>query len=132
MNLSQMRSNVRRDLRDEDAQHYRWSDDELDRHIAHAVKDLSEAIPREQRQEAATTEVSRDIDISSLSDCIRIMAVEYPLGRFPKCYQRFSLWADTITLLGEEVPTAPTPPSTTANCTAWTAKAQPFPLTLRT
>ena len=33
MNLSEMRTIVRRDLHDEDAGNYRWTDDELDRHI---------------------------------------------------------------------------------------------------
>ena len=37
------------DLHDEDAANYRWSDDELDRHIAHAAKEFSEAIPYEQK-----------------------------------------------------------------------------------
>ena len=44
MDLSTMRTMVRRDLKDEDTP-YRWSNDELDRHIAHAVKDFSEAPP---------------------------------------------------------------------------------------
>jgi len=61
MNLTEMRNIVRRDLKDEDAGNYRWTDDELNRHIAHAVK-------------------------------------------FPKRYQRFALWGDTVTLLGDEVP----------------------------
>jgi hypothetical protein len=33
-----------------------------------------------------------------------IEAVEYPLDQFPKRYQRFSLWGDTLTLLGDEIP----------------------------
>jgi len=33
-----------------------------------------------------------------------VEAVEYPVDKFPKRYQRFSLWADTLTLLGDEVP----------------------------
>jgi len=33
MNLSDMRTIVRRDLKDEDAGNYRWTNDELDRHI---------------------------------------------------------------------------------------------------
>jgi hypothetical protein len=33
-----------------------------------------------------------------------VEAVEYPVGRFPQWYQRFRLWGDTITLLGNEVP----------------------------
>ncbi len=104
MNLTEMRAVVRYDLCDEDASGYRWSDDELDRHIAHAVKEFSEAVPYEQRATLAATSGSREIDISDLSDRVMVQAVEYPAGKFPKMYQRFSLWADTITLLGDEVP----------------------------
>jgi len=104
MNLSEMRTIVRRDLHDEDASNYRWTDDELDRHIARAVKDMSEAIPCEQKAAKATTSGSREIDVSTVTDRISIEAVEYPVDKYPKKYQRFSLWADTLTLLGDEVP----------------------------
>jgi len=104
MTLSEMRAIVRQDLHDEDSENYRWSDDELDRHITHAVKEFSEAIPLEQKETKATTASSREIDISSLADRVMVQAVEYPVGRFPKIYQRFSLWGDAITLLGDEVP----------------------------
>src|SRR3972149_1752121 len=104
MNLTEMRTIVRRDLHDEDAANYRWSNDELDRHITHAVKELSEAVPLEQKATIATTSGSREIDISSLSDRIMVEAVEYPVGKFPQRYQRFALWGDTLTLLGDEVP----------------------------
>ena len=104
MNLSEMRTIVRRDLHDEDAENYRWTNDELDRHIAHAVKDFSEALPLEQKATKATTSDSREIDISSLSDRVMVAAAEYPVDKFPKSYQRFSLWGDTLTLLGDEVP----------------------------
>ncbi len=104
MNLTDMRTIVRRDLHDEDASNYRWTNDELDRHIAHAVKDFSEAIPDEQKATKATTSGSREIDISTITNRIMVEAVEYPVDRFPKRYQRFALWADTITLLGAEVP----------------------------
>jgi len=104
MNLTEMRAIVRRDLHDEDASNYRWTNDELDRHIAHAVKDFSDAIPDEQKATKATTSGSREIDISTVTDRIMVEAVEYPVDRFPKRYQRFALWGDTITLLGDEVP----------------------------
>ncbi len=104
MNLSEMRTVVRRDLHDEDAENYRWSDDELDRHITHAVQDFSEAVPSEQKVTKATTSGSREIDISTITDRVTVQAVEYPVGRFPPVYQRFALWADTVTLLGNEVP----------------------------
>jgi len=104
MNLSDMRAVVRRDLHDEDANNYRWTNDELDRHIAHAVKDFSEAIPYEQKATKATTSGSREVDISTITERSMVEAVEYPVDKFPKRYQRFSLWADTLTLLGDEVP----------------------------
>lgn len=104
MNLSEMRTIVRRDLHDEDSENYRWSDDELDRHIAHAVKDFSDATPYEQKATIPTTEGSREIDISSLSDRIMVEAVEYPINQFPKSYQRYAIWENTLTLLGDEVP----------------------------
>lgn len=104
MNLSEMRAIVRRDLKDEDENNYRWTNDELDRHITHTVRELSEAIPHEQKATKATTSGSREIDISTLSDRIMVQAVEYPVDKFPKQMQRFILWGDTLTLLGEEVP----------------------------
>ena len=104
MNLSEMRAIVRRDLHDEDASNYRWTDDELDRHIAHAVKDFSEHLPDEQKATKATTSGSRELDISDLSDRVMVVAVEYSVANFPKRYQRFSLWSDMLTILGEEIP----------------------------
>ena len=49
MNLSEMRTRVRQDLRDLDAADYRWSDAELDRHIEHGVRELSLAVPQEAK-----------------------------------------------------------------------------------
>ena len=104
MNLGDMRTIVRRDLKDEDAANYRWTNDELDRHIAHAVKSFSEAIPYEQKATKATTSGSREIDIATITDRIMVEAVEYPVDKVPKRYQRFSLWGDTLTILGDELP----------------------------
>ena len=104
MNLGEMRTIVRRDLKDEDENNYRWTNDELDRHIHHVVRELSEAIPCEQKATKATLSGSREVDISSLSDRIMVQAVEYPVDNFPKRFQRFTLWGDTLTLLGDEVP----------------------------
>jgi hypothetical protein len=104
MNLGDMRTIVRRDLHDENSGSYRWTNDELDRHIAHAVKDFSEAVPFEQKAVKATTAGSREINIVSLTDRVIVEAAEYPADKFPKRYQQFSLWADILTLLGDEVP----------------------------
>ena len=104
MDLNTMRTIVRRELRDEDAGNYRWSDDELDRHIARAVKEFSEAVPLPAKATLPTTSDSRVIDISSLTDRVMVEAVEYPAGKFPPCYQRFALWGHALTLFSDEVP----------------------------
>jgi len=104
MDLNTMRTILRRDLKDEDAANYRWSDDELDRHIAHAVKDFSEALPLPAKATLPTTAGSRVIDISSLADRVMVEAVEYPLDKFPPRYQRFALWGHALTLFGDEAP----------------------------
>ncbi len=104
MNLTDMRAIVRRDLHDEDSDNYRWTDNEVNRHIAHAVQELSEYIPYEQKATKATTSGSRDLDISTITNRIMVEAIEYPIDKFPKKYQPFALWADTLTILGDEVP----------------------------
>jgi hypothetical protein len=104
MDLSTMRSIVRRDLKDEDAPNYRWSDDELDRHIARAVKEFSEAVPFPAKATLPTTADSRVVDISPLTDRVMVEAVEYPLDVFPPSYQKFALWGHALTLFGEETP----------------------------
>ncbi|MFH1650888.1 MAG: hypothetical protein ABID87_02120 [Chloroflexota bacterium] len=104
MNLGDMRTIVRRDLHDEDSENYRWTNDELDRHIARAVKEFSEHLPRPQKATKATTADSREMDITTLTDRVMVEAVEYPVDKFPRRYQPFSLWGDTLTLLGDEIP----------------------------
>ncbi|MBI2836141.1 MAG: hypothetical protein HYX85_00405 [Chloroflexi bacterium] len=104
MNLADMRALVRRDLHDEDSSNYRWTDNELDRHIAHAVKDFSEAAPYEQKATKATTAGSRVLDISTITNRVIVEAAEYPVDKFPKVYQPFALWGDSLTFLGDEVP----------------------------
>jgi hypothetical protein len=104
MDISDMRAIVRRDLHDEDENDRRWTDDEIDRHIGHALSEFSERLPLEEKALLATTAGSREIDISGIGGRVTVAAVEYPVGRYPALYQRFSLWGDTLTLLGGEVP----------------------------
>ena len=103
MNLTEMRTLVRRDLKDE-ATPFRWSDAELDRHILYALKEFSEALPLEQKATIATTPGSREISLSTITDRIMLQAVEFPVDKFPRHYQRFAIWGDLLSLLGDEVP----------------------------
>jgi len=104
VNLSEMRTRVRRDLHDEDPANQRWTDDELDRHIERAVRELSLAIPLEAKATPTTSEGSRDISLASLSDLVAVEAVEYPVDNYPPSYIPFSLWAGTLTLLVDATP----------------------------
>lgn len=104
MDLSTMRTIVRRDLKDEDEENYRWSDDELDRHIAHALKEFSEAMPQPAKATLSTTPDSRVIDISPLTERVMVEAVEYPLEQYPPSYRKFALWGHALTLFTDEVP----------------------------
>jgi hypothetical protein len=100
--LQDIRDRIRIDLHDEDAQ--RWSDEVLDRHIARALGDIDNAVPRETSAQLGTTPGSRDIDIGSLSALIRVEAVEYPVGRYPPEHVPFSQWENGLTLQGPTVP----------------------------
>ena len=100
MNLSDMRTLVRRDLKDEDASNYRWQDNEIDRAIGRAVAELSRYVPREMKSTIATVDGSREIDISSLTDRVSVDKIEFPAGEHPRQFQRFTVYADTLTLIG--------------------------------
>jgi len=101
MNLSTMRTLVRRDLKDEDNSNYRWQDNEIDRAIGRAVAELSCYIPREMKATVATIDGSREIDISTLTDRVSVDRVEFPVGESPRQFQRFVVYSDAITLVGD-------------------------------
>jgi len=101
MNLSDMRTLVRRDLKDEDASNYRWQDNEIDRAIARAVAELSRYIPREMKATIATTDGSREIALTTLTDRVSVDRVEFPVGETPRSFQRFNVYSETITLIGD-------------------------------
>ncbi|MDP3062959.1 MAG: hypothetical protein Q8O40_07090 [Chloroflexota bacterium] len=104
MNLGEMRTRVRRDLHDEDAASYRWTDNELDRHIGRVVRELSGAAPREGVASLTTAPGSRELSLASITDLVQAEAVEYPTGKYPARYVQFSLWAGALTLLVEQAP----------------------------
>ena len=102
--LTTIRARVRQDLHDEDSSNYRWTDAVLERHIARALRELSNAIPREQKTTLSTSAGSRDLSISSLTDMVRVVAVEYPTGQYPPLYVGYSIWQTTLTLLIDDAP----------------------------
>ena len=104
MDLPTMRTRARRDLHDEDAQNYRWTDDVLDRHIQRSVEEVSVASAREVKATLTTTADSRELSLSTLTDLISIEAVEYPTSKYPPEYVRSSVWAGTLTMLVNSAP----------------------------
>ena len=93
-----IRAAVRKDLHDEDATAYRWTDAVLDRHIARVLLEYSQASPLEQKTTLVTTPGSRDVSVASLTPRVRVVAAEYPTGEYPPSFVPFSLWGDTLTL----------------------------------
>jgi hypothetical protein len=104
MDLSQMRSRLRKDLHDEDASNQRWTDAELDRHIQRAVRDFSLSAPLEAKTALSTTAGSRDLSIAGLTDLVAVEAVEYPVGGYLPTYVPYSVWLSTLTMLIEGAP----------------------------
>jgi hypothetical protein len=96
--LASLRADVRRDLHDEDATAYRWTDNEVDRHIKRALREYSLVNPLEQKTTLTTTSNTRDVSIASLTPRLRVVAAEYPTGDYPPSFVPFSVWGDTLTL----------------------------------
>jgi hypothetical protein len=99
MDLSAMRTLVRRDLKDEDSSNYRWQDNEIDRAINRAVAELSRYVPREMKTSVSTVDGGREISIAALADRVSVDRVEFPVGKTPGGFQRFSIYQDSITLI---------------------------------
>jgi hypothetical protein len=98
---------LRVDLRDPDEE--RWTDDVLARHLERANLAVSLAAPRQMTTTLATTAGSRELDLSEeeeLQELVRIEAVEWPAGRYPREFVRFQHWDQLLTLLVDHPPQA--------------------------
>ena len=93
--LADVRNRVRGDLRDGEAE--RWPDEQIDRHIAHALSDLSLAIPRELTIDLPTTPGSPDLALGTIEGLIEVEAAEYPVDQLPVSYTAFSSWGGPLT-----------------------------------
>lgn len=102
--LADLRDRLRIELHDEDDE--RWADATLDRHLARALRELSSRAPRERKSTLSTTAGSREISLTSLTDLVDVLAVEYPTGLYPPRYVQFSSFASALTLLIDEAPAA--------------------------
>lgn len=102
--LADIRTRVRQDLHDTEATAYRWSDSQIDRHIEHALADVSLFAPRELSANIATTAGSREVSLATLAGLIAVQRVEFPAGSYPPCPVRFRRWGDRLALAIEEDP----------------------------
>ena len=104
--ITTLREKLRVDLKDPDDA--LWSDITLERHIQHAVLDISQALPLQQKDTGLTISdpATREIDISSITGLIAVDAVEYPINCYPKRYRNFKVWASMLELLIDELPIA--------------------------
>jgi hypothetical protein len=104
--LTTLRAQLRIDLHDEDSGNYRWEDATLNRHIERVKRELSLVLPREQKTTLETVADSRELSVSTLTDLVRVEAVEWPAGEYPPVFVQWSLWVTTLTLLVDAAPTA--------------------------
>ena len=102
--LGSVRAKLRADLDDLAPSDYRWEDDELNRHIFHALNVVSAAVPLEVRSTLQTTAGSRELSLLDLRPRLGIRRVEYPVGNYPQTYVRFNLWGDVLTLHIDSAP----------------------------
>ena len=101
--LISLRALVRRDLKDEDAANYRWTDAEIDRAIDKALSDYSLRCPLQELTELATVINSTNVDISTLTDLIDITRVEHPITTPPYPSHTFSFWKNKLLFLDGHV-----------------------------
>ncbi len=99
MNLVEMRARVRQDLQDEDPADYHWTDDQIDGAILRAATEYSNVRPIEQEDDIVTTANDRELDVSGLTDLIRVVSIEFPIGYREPHYQRFSFYAGKVHMI---------------------------------
>ncbi len=106
MTLNQLITAVRTQLGDLAAGSARWSDEDLEAALTRAVDEFSIQLPRNMKTVLVATPNSRDLDVSSLSRLLSITAVEWKTGEYPPSHNRYSLWANPLTIHVANAPTA--------------------------
>jgi len=106
--LSAIRQTVRQFLSDEfvSGSEQDFKDDELDVHIGHCLEEISDYRPYEVKVTAddddddlVTTAGSKELDISKISDLIKVEKAEYPVDGEPPCYRNVSVFGNTLRLV---------------------------------
>lgn len=87
---------IARDLGDPD--NVLWTEDDLNRHLDHALADLADAAGV-QASEDITADGSNTYDLRDYTDIRALLAVEWPVGEQPPAHIRFHVWAGQARLL---------------------------------
>ena len=75
-----------------------FADVNVDEHIKRAVEEYSLHVPAEASAEVSVAGGSRTVATAVLVRPIRVLAVEYPIGRWPRVLVDFDVWGTTVTL----------------------------------
>lgn len=100
-NLSAIRATVRQFIRDEfvSGAEQDFQDDELDLHIGHCVVEISQKRPYEVKDTTLTTTAgSKELDINSIEDLLKVEKAEFPVGNEPPDYRNVEIFGNTLRL----------------------------------
>jgi hypothetical protein len=92
--IDNLRARMRIDLQDPAGE--RWTDAALDRHLRHALAELSRAVPREGRVTLATTAGSREVALAGIPNLLEVARVEYPVGEEPPAFVAFCTFGQVV------------------------------------
>lgn len=106
--LASIRDATKTDLRETGAG--TWTDAQVDRAIADALREYGEAAPQELRVDYLVPAASkRTLDLTlvlaagDFDGLLRIDSIEYPIGQWPPEYLRFDKWGKYLTIHSDAV-----------------------------
>jgi hypothetical protein len=75
-----------------------FSDADLDQHISRVAEEFSLVRPIQARADVTVTGGTRTFLLTALTRPIRVAAVEYPIGQWPRALLDFDVWGDEVSL----------------------------------
>lgn len=75
-----------------------YEDGNIDQHIKQAVAEFSIHLPVEAGMDLSVSPASRSVSTVTLTRVIRVVAVETPIGTWPRALVDFDRWGTTLTM----------------------------------
>jgi hypothetical protein len=75
-----------------------FDDPSLDQHIRQAVEEFSVYVPVEASADLTVLSGGRTLGVTGLTRLLRVVAVEMPVGQWPRSLLDFDRWSTTLTL----------------------------------